>query len=158
MTKSAVGLLKKDGDHVRQGDLLVIKRDRFPDKYNEPFSVTQNANVELVAVPDKVIHEGEKSGHKHELKANRPGMAQVYVFAMTTEEPSVKAEHKPVIAQMRNEDLAPRWEATVKYMQLFETTELVHPEHEAIAIPKGIYEVTRQREETATETQTLVED
>lgn len=140
---------EKDGDHVRQGDLLVVFREKMPAK---EFG---RDDIGLVKQPGGVVHEGEKTGHKHEFRATGQELVQLYGFGKVSE----RGLPQEMVQTIRNEELAPRYQFTEKIIEVTGAmAELVHPEHETIALPRGIYEVVRQREHNEVGRPAMVED
>lgn len=134
---------KEDGDFTRQGDLDITFYRQMPNV----------AGSRFVAIEDKVIHEGEVTGHKHELKG---GTAQVYVVR-TDREVEQELAHRN--AKLENLRLAPRWEEEIPIViEVKEPTELVHPDHEGQMLKQGFYVITRQREHNEVGRPALVED
>ena len=69
-----------------------------------------------IKVKDKILALGEGTGHSHRFDASNPN---AIVFIDTDGK---------------------------QYVQLVETSELIHEEHENVMIPEGNYEVIQQRE------------
>ncbi len=89
---------------IRQGDLLIIKVDKIPDN--------------LPKKTDKILLEGEASGHRHQLSSG-----------------TIYAENST-----RDNNYL------LGYFLLEEASALTHPEHKTIELEPGIYKFHQQRE------------
>ena len=106
----------------RQGDLLLIKIDKLPSKME---------GFKLYKAQHRVLLEGEATGHKHELTSGN------LILLQRTEQRQR--------AEIRNEVIAR--DGTFAFIEVaMAGTVLVHPEHNSIELPVGIYQVRRQRE------------
>ena len=92
----------------RHGDLLITKINAIPE--------------DTVQISDKIIAEGEISGHKHEIF----GSAQVNI------RPSF-------IGRQINEN-------SEVWFNAFDEIKLKHEEHKTLEIPKGVYKVTKEQQ------------
>lgn len=84
------------------------------------------SNVKTSQAPDNIVVEGEISGHNHILENGQvllvaPGQDQIFRDRKREEVPHA-------------------------YLKVKQETQLVHPQHPSHVIPKGEYEVRRQRE------------
>lgn len=105
-------LPKNIGEHVRQGDLLIRKITKIP------------SSVKTTLKADRVVLEGEITGHNHEL-----------------------VDGKVLLVNSGQDNQFDRREdAPHAFLELEKDTTLIHPEHGPIELKKGDYEVIRQRE------------
>lgn len=130
----------------RQGDIFIEMVEKLPDAKE----ISDDGKIILYAKDDGVVHEGEKSGHKHQFAGFN---TQVLLFA---EKPASAAE-KPRL--LSNTELPQKWDLTLAYVKVNAGGQmLVHPEHKTINMGEGIYQITRQREENQVGRPTVVED
>lgn len=108
--------------HYRHGDILLIKIDELPE------------NIRFKTKRDKIILEGEVTGHAHRLKGNAKILedAERIINPPPTGFPPVR--NIPIKSQV------------IGYAVVKEPTELIHEEHNTITLPVGTYEIRRQRE------------
>lgn len=92
----------------RQGEILFFKVKKTPETYGR----------KLLQVPDGVIREGEKEGHKHTVEGDK---VQLSMFS-DYEEGILKIDSK--------------------------SAKVTHPEHGDLKLPKGDYVVKVQKEAT----------
>ena len=119
--------------HYRQGDVLFIKIAELPP-------------LKFKTKKDKVILEGEVTGHAHKLKgdakilevAERIANAPFSGPRMTWDRNTLTASLE-TFAQNPNPQV-------VGYAVVDTPAELIHEEHNTITIPAGIYQIRRQRE------------
>ncbi|MDE2106337.1 MAG: hypothetical protein KGL39_54460 [Patescibacteria group bacterium] len=102
--------------HYRQGDVLIERIDKIP----------KTATKQKKAVQIILAH-GEVTGHHHVLNLKDPAdWWKEGEIAPTLEKPSVMAGEI--------------------FVSLKAAAEVTHDEHSVVALPPGIYRVTRQRE------------
>jgi hypothetical protein len=106
------------GGLLRQGDVLLVPVRGVP-------SGGEVRQVERVG-GRLVLAEGEATGHAH---------------AVVEEEVRLVTHRR---AERSRSGL--QWWESRRFLVVAETAQLVHEEHDAIAIPAGTYEVRRQRE------------
>ena len=92
----------------RHGDLLITKINAIPE--------------DTVQINDKIIAEGEISGHKHKIF----GSAQVHIRPSFIDRPI-------------NEN-------SEVWFNAFDEIKLGHEEHKTLEIPKGVYKVTKEQQ------------
>jgi hypothetical protein len=114
---------------ARQGDVLIARVEHLP------------ANVKKVATRGGriILVEGEATGHHHSVPAR----------GTTLLEPSDynDAEFLKIMKAAGFKDPAT---SGARFIEITQTgAELVHQEHDAIALPPGFYAVARQREYTS---------
>jgi len=124
--------------HYRQGDVLLIKIDELPP-------------LKFETKKDKVILEGEVTGHAHKLE----GKAKILEVAegianasfggpritwngntLTAHLETTRLDTSPIVQNSQ----------VIGYAVVDAPAELTHEEHKPITIPAGIYQIRRQRE------------
>ncbi|MBA7541543.1 hypothetical protein ES705_33859 [subsurface metagenome] len=119
--------------HYRQGDILLIKIDELPPlKFKEK--------------KDKVVLEGEVTGHAHKLE----GEAKILEVAERIANPSFDSLRttwniNTLTAHLGDFTSGPRSQV-IGYAVVDTPAELTHEEHDTITIPPGKYQIRRQRE------------
>ena len=119
--------------HYRQGDVLFIKIDELPP-------------LEFKTKKDKVVLEGEITGHAHKLE----GEAKILEVAEEIANapfggPRVTWNRNTLTAQMDTFASGPKSQV-IGYAVVDAPAELTHEEHNTITIPPGKYQIRRQRE------------
>lgn len=109
----------------RQGEILIFKI--------KSINAISSRGLQRIRIKDGCIREGEKEGHKHQLKN-----ASLDLFA-SSEDKVQEAD-------------------TGVFKVLDETAEITHPEHKKIKLPKGDYMVKVQKEATGAKTYQSVKD
>jgi len=92
----------------RHGDLLITQINAIPE--------------DTVQIHEKIIAEGEISGHKHKLV----GSAQVHI--------------RPSFLNDPINDNSEIW------FNAFDEIKIIHEEHKTLEIPKGVYKVTKEQQ------------
>lgn len=115
--------------HYRQGDVLFIRIDELPPL---TFKVKE----------DKVILEGEVTGHAHKIKGDAKILEVAERIAngprMTWNGDTLTTSLEPFVQNPRSQ--------VIGYAVVDAPAELTHEEHNTITIPAGIYQIRRQRE------------
>jgi len=121
--------------HYRQGDVLLIKIDELP-------------SLTFEEKKDKVILKGEVTGHAHKLE----GSAKILEVAEGIanpffDSPRMTWDRGTLTAHLDIDTFAPGQNSQViGYAVVDSPAELTHEEHNTITIPKGVYQIRRQRE------------
>jgi len=117
--------------HYRQGDVLLIKIDELP-----PLTFKEKK--------DKLILEGEVTGHAHKLEGNVKILEVAERIANTTFDNSrmINWDRDTLTAHFASEPNS----QVIGYAVVDAPAELTHEEHKTITIPAGIYQIRRQRE------------
>lgn len=119
--------------HYRQGDVLLIKIDELPP-------------LRFKTKKDKVILEGEVTGHAHKLEGEAKILEVAERIANATfGSPSIVWDRDTLTAHMDTSATEPKSQV-VGYAVVDSPAELTHEEHKTITIPAGIYQIRRQRE------------
>jgi hypothetical protein len=116
----------KKAKMYRHGDILLIKVSKIPD-FVKPYNFLREKE-------DKVILVGETTGHAHRLKGN----AKILEIAQNIAD--------DVFKRIAVNGVDTRETGIIGYAVVDGDTELVHEEHRTITLPKGIYEIRRQKE------------
>lgn len=120
--------------HYRHGDILLIKIDKLPE------------NIKFKTRKDKVILEGEVTGHAHRLKGNAKilEVAEKIANGFFTDS-KMTWDGNNLIGHIGGFVARPKSQV-IGYAVVDAPAELTHEEHSTINIPAGIYEIRRQRE------------
>lgn len=119
--------------HYRQGDVLFIKIDELPP-------------LKFKTKKDKVVLEGEVTGHAHKLE----GKAKILEVAERIANvafgiPSIVWDRGTLTAHLGGFVSGPNSQV-IGYAVVDSPAELTHEEHKPITIPAGVYQIRRQRE------------
>lgn len=126
--------MAKENDKVtkayRQGELLFVPLNGEDMATLDPEPKDQSY-PRWKKLHTNVLREGEATGHKHELLAQRPGVA------------TILAPAAPLLRGLPHMDLVGSED---RLLVAEEPVEVVHPEHRPLRLPKGSFLVVIQRE------------
>lgn len=119
--------------HYRQGDILLIKIDELPPlKFKEK--------------KDKVVLEGEVTGHAHKLEGKAKILEVAEKIANASFIDSMVTWDRNTLAADLDTFVSEPKSQVIGYAVVDAPAELTHEEHDPITIPAGKYQIRRQKE------------